>query len=694
MDGQDVSARGQPTRARPISAYLVMLALVTSLPITAAAAFLAYHFVSESSQLLRTEYEDRLRLMRNATELRIANVIEDLQVLALSPLLQQGRLTEFRAHAVEVVSLIGGTAIVLYAPDGQQLVNTRLPPDQPLPRRVSFEAERRAMETGLPQVSGLQKAVVDGQPIVTIAVPVRVDGQIRYALNIGLSTNYLSALMDDYVSPGMVGSIIDQKGLLLARRPLLDGEDLIGKPTIPEVLARLGEASAFWIKAMSRKGVPTYTSLLRSPQSGWTINLAIPREVVEGPLHRTVEWILVLAALAFLLSLWLARQFSAKFLTALEGLERYVMELRRHVSEPITGSVEEVNRMQNVLHQVGRELAGAEKIIERERSLLRATVESLPIGVLLVAPDGTVTLINNQMLRLWGIDGLTSVDDPEPLGRPVDKGRDTAELAVSIVRALRDGVATETEEVVHRVDGTERNLVITAVPVRDDEGETLAAVCGCYDVTALRSALQQQRGLLDEINHRVKNTLSTVQSIARLSRASAHSLEGFASSFEERILALSEAYNLLTANNWVGASLQDIVRRTLAPYAGPERLSISGPSILLPPKLALALSAALQELSTNAAKYGALSIPSGKVDVIWSRAKSGTICLSWTESDGPAVSKPTRQGFGTRMIQTIFATEPAWTVKLDFEPAGLRCTMRFSASDPTSDASSRVMLTT
>lgn len=168
----------------PVSVYLLLLAVATALPVAASAAFLAYHFVGESSRLTKADYEDRLRLMRNATELRVANIIEDLQVLALSPSLADGRFAEFRAHAAEAVRLIGGVAVVLYAPDGQQLVNTRLDLSDRLPRRTEFDVEKRAIQTGLPQVSGLQKAVVDGQPIVTIAVPVRVAGEIRYALNI------------------------------------------------------------------------------------------------------------------------------------------------------------------------------------------------------------------------------------------------------------------------------------------------------------------------------------------------------------------------------------------------------------------------------------------------------------------------------------------------------------------------------
>lgn len=535
-------------RSWPISAYLLVLALATSIPITACAGFLAYHFVAESSQSRKVEYEDRLRLMRNATELRVANIIEDLQILALSPLLAAGRFDEFRSHAVDTVKLIGGVAIALYEPDGQQLVNTRLDPGTPLPKRTAFDAERRAIETGRPQVSGLQQAVVDGQPIVTIAVPVRIAGQIRYALNVGLSPRYLSTLMDDYVSGGLVGSIIDQQGILLARRPLLDGDDLIGQPTIPAVRSHVGQVSAWWIKAISRPGVATYTSLLRSDQSGWTVNLALPREAIDGPLHRTIEWIVALTLFTFVLGLALARLLAHRFLAEFSDLERYVSGLQNGVVSPTIGRIAEVNRMKQVLHLVGGELA---------------------------------------------------------------------------------------------------------------------------------SALRQQRDLLDEINHRVKNTLGTVQSIARLSRSSASDVDHYVAAFEGRILALSEAYNLLTENNWVGADVRAIVERTLAPYAGPDRLTISGPSLLLPPKLTLALSATIQELSTNAAKYGAFSTPSGKLEIAWTGQESGIVRLIWIERDGPLVRKPTRRGFGTKMITRMFGAETGWSVNLDFDPDGLRCTMQF-----------------
>ena len=127
----------------------------------------------------------------------------------------------------------------------------------------------------------------------------------------------------------------------------------------------------------------------------------------------------------------------------------------------------------------------------------------------------------------------------------------------------------------------------------------------------------------------------------------------------------------------LGAHLEAAVKRTLAPFAGSDRLRISGPDILLPPKLALALSATLQELSTNAAKYGAFSLPSGKLQISWTVHETGLVRLAWTESEGPLVRQPTRWGFGTQMIGSIFSSEAGWSVKQDFDAKGLRCILQF-----------------
>lgn len=197
-------------------------------------------------------------------------------------------------------------------------------------------------------------------------------------------------------------------------------------------------------------------------------------------------------------------------------------------------------------------------------------------------------------------------------------------------------------------------------------------------------AEERQRLLLNELNHRVKNTLASVQSLARQSLVNAKDIDTYYKAFEARLMALSQTHNLLTAQNWEGASLFDILAAELRPYGGGRqgggaRFSLQGDQdVRLRPKAAVALGMAIHELATNALKYGALSTPSGHVALRLSfddRQPDRRLLIDWTESGGPAVVKPQRQGFGTRLLERGLAGELAGRVRLDYHPAGLSCRM-------------------
>ncbi|MBV9557839.1 MAG: sensor histidine kinase, partial [Pseudolabrys sp.] len=185
---------------------------------------------------------------------------------------------------------------------------------------------------------------------------------------------------------------------------------------------------------------------------------------------------------------------------------------------------------------------------------------------------------------------------------------------------------------------------------------------------------RHQELLLAELNHRVNNTLAIVMSIATQTLRHSSSAEAFRRGFETRIMALAEAHNLLTDSNWEGASLRAMVSRVLDPYRGADgaRYNFSGDDIRVGPKAAVALVMALNELATNAAKYGALSRPSGHVDIGWTMRGDSEpgIEVTWRESGGPPVKPPTRQGFGTRLISGLSA-DAAGNVEIDYARDGL-----------------------
>ena len=662
-------------RSWSIKSYLNAVSFASTFPIALVAGLLAYNLLENAAQKTRSEVEDRVRLLRSAIELRIANVIEDLEVLTRSPALQKNNLSEFREHAIEVVNVIGAIGIVLVEPDGQQIMSTRQAIGAVLPKRISLETQNRALQTGTLQVSDLVYSAADGQPIISVEAPVRISGQARYVLAIGLSSKYLSEVMKEAVPAQMIGSIIDRQGILISRWPLLDGADLVGKPTIPEVRERIGQSSAFWIKTISRTGEPYYSSFLRSNQTGWSINVALPREMVDGPFRRNILRFGAVVITTGFISLLFTRLVAARLISALASLEQQVVRLgEAKPIDPALGAVAEINRMQYVLRDVGGNIATAEEAIERERSLLEATVQTMPIGVLLVTPEGRISLVNRKMLEIWKLDDKRSIHDQnELLWQHID-GTPYQQSEWPVIQAIRFGKHIVGQEALSKVDGKICNVVINAVPVRDGMGRIIGAVSACYDVTDLRQAMNRQQILLDEINHRVKNTLAAVQSVARLSVLSATTINEYIVAFEQRLFALSAAYNLLTENNWEGVNLRTIVEQILAPYADAERVKIDGPVITLSPKLALAVAAAVQELATNAAKYGALSSARGRIEIWWAYQDDNYITFRWIETGGPLVHIPTRRGFGSKFIQEALAADTGWKVEVQYFPQGVHCT--------------------
>jgi two-component sensor histidine kinase len=211
-------------------------------------------------------------------------------------------------------------------------------------------------------------------------------------------------------------------------------------------------------------------------------------------------------------------------------------------------------------------------------------------------------------------------------------------------------------------------------PVRNSQGEVSGIFVEGQDVTERLRGEQHLRLVVNELNHRVKNTLAMIQAVAAQTFRSSEDLPQAKASFSARIMALARANDLLTGENWEGASLIDIIAGVSVAHAGnePDRFSARGPVVRLSPKAALSLSMAMHELATNAVKYGALSNETGRVDVAW-RVTSGRLRIEWRESGGPPVKEPVRRGFGSRLVERGLAGELGGSAELHFNPEGLLC---------------------
>jgi PAS domain S-box-containing protein len=221
-----------------------------------------------------------------------------------------------------------------------------------------------------------------------------------------------------------------------------------------------------------------------------------------------------------------------------------------------------------------------------------------------------------------------------------------------------------------------RGRVFDVYACRLDDGTRRRVAVVFNDITERKRHEQHQRLLLNELNHRVKNTLVTVQSMAMQSFRPGVDPERARQQFEGRLMALSRAHDILTRENWGGAPLAGIVQDAIAPYRDQrqDRLHADGPPVWLPPRHALAFAMVLHELGTNAVKYGALSNHNGRVDIGWTTA-SGVLCLRWVESGGPPVAPPQRRGFGSRLIERGLRHEIGGRVDLDFAAEGVACTI-------------------
>jgi PAS domain S-box-containing protein len=226
-------------------------------------------------------------------------------------------------------------------------------------------------------------------------------------------------------------------------------------------------------------------------------------------------------------------------------------------------------------------------------------------------------------------------------------------------------------------DGSERWVEGLGEYIRDEEGRITRSRGVVLDITPRKTWELHQRLLVDELNHRVKNTLAIVQSLAHQTFRTAGISSDVRRAFEGRLEALAVAHNVLTRENWEAADLREIAEGALQAHRGSSILTISGPSVRLEPKTAVTLAMALHELATNAVKYGALSVDGGQVSVTWSVEGVGEprLRLVWEERGGPPVTPPATRGFGSRMIERALASELKGSVTLDFAREGLSCTI-------------------
>ena len=389
---------------------------------------------------------------------------------------------------------------------------------------------------------------------------------------------------------------------------------------------------------------------------------------------------------------------SAVLLTDSDALRGYRLGAVDYVPVPVIGEVlrakvkifVELHRKTRELERLNRELE--RRVEERTAELAASTtrlLESEQRRTLALAagnmgswewdiPRGTFSWDEGQY-RIFGIDpecGTPGLDTLKSLVHPEDWSKLSA--ALSGISAAPGSFQVEFR--VRRPSDEIRWCIGAAASTEVANDGTLRAGGVTFDITDRKEAEERQVLLVREVDHRARNALAVAQSIVGLTRAP--TIEGYIAAVQGRIAALARTHTLLAESRWQGADFRKLIEEEMAPFCGPktDRCGISGPSVSLNPAIAQSLALVVHELATNAAKYGALSVPSGRVAISWESDRKN-LTVNWVESGGPAGKPPERQGFGTQIMKATIERQLRGTLHQEWRPSGLRCSFSFASEN-------------
>lgn len=325
-----------------------------------------------------------------------------------------------------------------------------------------------------------------------------------------------------------------------------------------------------------------------------------------------------------------------------------------------------------------------EQRVRESEQQMRDLLEALPAAVYTTDADGRITFYNRAAVELagqtpqlgdmWCVTWRLLNTDETPLPH------DQCPMAVAL---KEDRPIRGVEAIAERPDGTRVPFIPYPTPLHDANGKLVGAINMLVDITERKRAENSQKTLIDELNHRVKNTLATVQSLAGQTARNADSAEEGYQRFEARLLALSRAHDLLTKRHWGQSPLESLVREVVVPVFGhePDRMLIEGPSIEVSSRVALNLTMTLNELAINALKHRSMTVETGSLSITWSsqpHTDGVLLSLEWREQGGPQVSEPERRGLGGRLMERCIERDLDGTFQLSFVPEGVVCRLSFA----------------
>jgi PAS domain S-box-containing protein len=643
------------------------------------AAVLLWNYASSERDRYEDEALGAAQRVMVAIDRELVGIQAAAQALATSSSLLQGDFEAFQRQAQMTLQSWSTEkpddyAAVVRDVTGQQVVNTRLPWGTPLPKGANLPVDLEVITTRRPYIQDLFTGAAAGRPIISIRVPVLSNGEVTHVLSMAVEPRRIADILRAQGLPGpWVATVIDRTDRVVARSR--QHESLVGALAPDEFRQAAKDAEGLW-EGRNLEGTEVLGAFARSGLSNWTAFVGVPADIVRAPLRRSLWTLLGSGAILVGLSFLLARGFGRRIAASVHGLVGLAQRVGRSepVAAPSTG-LKEIDQVGHALASASAELQQRETSLRKSEARLRATQENAAVGIAEVDRDGVFVSVNEARCRLTGHtrDELIGLH----FGHATDKSILTQDLDLFARQVSGELDSYTTQSKFKRKDGRHGWARVTSTAVRDASGSFLYAVRVVEDITERQRADQRQKLLVDELNHRVKNTLATVQSLAWQSARAGVPPQVAQERFQARLLALSRTHNLLNETSWEGAFLHGVLEAELGPFLMEQsRVRLTGPAVYLPAKSAVVLGMALHELTTNAVKYGALSSASGLVQVSWSidgSEEDSVLAIDWRETDGPRIEGEPSPGFGSRLLRQTITQELAGQLALRFEPQGVSC---------------------
>jgi PAS domain S-box-containing protein len=594
-----------------------------------------------------------------------------LASLASSPDLRANNLAAFYVQAQQAGGAFAGW-ITLLSADGRRLFNTHEPFQAGSKEARNPELARKVAATERCDTTNLFKSPLSERHTVAVLCPVR--GQ-DYVIASSLPVEHLCDVVRRQTPQAWVSTLVDRNGLVVARSDCADAS--VGS-SIPEAArARMNGVPSGWLN-LKLDGADAFAGWQNLP-NGWALLAAVPRATLEAPMRhwRTdVLWSLFLfSGLAFvsaaLVGEWIIR--------SMKGLAQAAVEIGAgRVSEPRQSSIREVNEVGKALAQAARDRAKG----EFANAHLAAVVTSSGDAIMSVSLAGEILSWNAAAESLYGYTASEAIGRQQADLVPSSRLKEIDEKFA----AARAGRSLRLETVRRRKDGQLVEVSLDAGPVRNSEGELVGISVIAHDISERKRNEEHMEFVMRELSHRTKNLITVIIAMARRTARQAGDFSDFEAKFTGRLHGLARSHDLLVHTDWVGGSIEELVRSQLSPFVtDPSSLLTCGPDLLLRPEAVQNLGFALHELATNANKFGALSQPAGRVTIHWEVAPGAEgeqrIRLNWTESGGPEVTAPSRSGFGSTVIQKLTEASLNATVTVAFEREGFRWTVDMPANE-------------